>query len=215
MTINFEKRTLVELKYARMIANFASSNGFIAKESSSLNYPAHLGAVMADSILQAGVNYRTVVQPRISAILQNYPKANNIHGVSEVVQNENLSEFLNWRHFEKIDRFRNLANMFEKKSIITTGDLKNAIDCSDFRGDLLALHGIGKKTIDYMANLVGLESIAVDRHVKSFAVRCGLHVTDYDVLKRTFCFAADLLDSNRSHFDAWVWNAEANKVFAA
>ena len=86
------------------------------------------------------------------------------------------------------------------------------MDSLEFRGELLGLLGVGRKTIDYMACLVGLDSLAVDRHVRTFANRSGIESTDYETLKRTFCFAADLLKSSRRQFDAWVWQIESSKV---
>jgi hypothetical protein len=42
------------------------------------------------------------------------------------------------------------------------------------------------------SGLEGLESIAADRHIRTFAARAGVDDDDYDFLKSTFCVAADL-----------------------
>ena len=156
MTTDDEERALEELRYARLVADYASKNGFSPQRLPPSSYPKHIGAVMADSILQAGVNYRTVVQPRIIEILQYYPNAENFDGVSEVIRNDDLPKFLKWHHFEKVNRFLNLADMFQGNAIRTTNDLKKSIVKTDFKEELLSVHGIGRKTVDYMANLVGV-----------------------------------------------------------
>ncbi|TIS84458.1 MAG: hypothetical protein E5X00_01335 [Mesorhizobium sp.] len=64
--------------------------------------------------------------------------------------------------------------------------------------------------MDYMQCLVGIDSIAVDRHVRTFAKRVGVVEEDYDFLRSVFCYAADLLSVSRREFDAWVWRREAS-----
>lgn len=63
----------------------------------------------------------------------------------------------------------------------------------------------GRKTVDYMACLVGIDSIAVDRHMRTFARQVGVENDDYHFLRRSFCCAADLLALSRREFDAWLW----------
>lgn len=59
-----------------------------------------------------------------------------------------------------------------------------------------------------MACLVGVESIPVDRHVRSFALRLDIKCQDYHFLQKAFCFAADFLGISRRDFDAWIWQRE-------
>jgi hypothetical protein len=61
-----------------------------------------------------------------------------------------------------------------------------------------------------MGCLVGMDSVAVDRHVRAFARRVGVLEDDYDFLKTVFCYAADLLSVSRRQFDAWVWHRESS-----
>lgn len=56
-----------------------------------------------------------------------------------------------------------------------------------------------------MACLVGIDSIAVDRHVRAFARSVGVENDDYHFLRKSFCCAADLLSLPRREFDAWLW----------
>jgi len=63
------------LSVARRIANQAKDEGVLFEEKRTRSTCGHLGAVLADSILQAGLNYTTVVRPRVLAILQVYPSS--------------------------------------------------------------------------------------------------------------------------------------------
>jgi hypothetical protein len=63
--------------------------------------------------------------------------------------------------------------------------------------------------VDYLACLVGIESIAVDRHVRAYARRAGVESQDYDFLREVFCGAADLLSLSRRAFDGWIWRKES------
>ena len=47
-------------------------------------YRDHIGALFTDAILQAGVNYRSVVRPRVERVLFNFPEANTVSSFSNV-----------------------------------------------------------------------------------------------------------------------------------
>ncbi|MEM6900515.1 MAG: hypothetical protein AAF583_12170 [Pseudomonadota bacterium] len=209
MTTASQHKVLVSLRNARRVAAYALQCGYEVEIDQTHEYPEHLGAVMADSILQAGVNYRSVVHPRVVDILTNYPEANELKGVENIIASGLLPHFLKWQHSVKIDRFHSLAVFLGEHSVNTTSDLRMNLQKTEFRAKLLCVFGVGRKTIDYMACLVGLDHIAVDRHIKAFAKSCEVHSNDYDILQRSFGFAADLMGAGRRHFDAWVWSYES------
>ena len=74
------------------------------------------------------------------------------------------------------------------------------------------MKGIGPKTVDYLACLVGADCIAVDRHIRGFAEAAGLENNGYEYLRQVFSFAADLLDVSRREFDARIWHYQSIKV---
>ncbi|MDU5369850.1 MAG: hypothetical protein E6107_00330 [Enterobacter sp.] len=80
---------------------------------------------------------------------------------------------------------------------------------NEFCDAIQTINGIGPKTVDYMGCLVGIDSIAVDRHVRTFAKAIGVKNDDYHFLRESFCFAADLLSLSRREFDAWLWRRAA------
>ena len=199
------------LMAARVIADLAYQEGVCSMPQLLRASCEHLGAVLADSVLQAGLNYKSVVRPRIERILSLYPNAAFLDGLTEIVNANSSAKFLNWSHYEKISRFENLVLSMREYSISNVKTLRNTLVDEKFCEHLQGIHGVGPKTIDYMACLVGLESIAVDRHIRAYAKRAGLEHSDYYFLKKSFCFAADLLSISRRGFDAWIWKKESEK----
>lgn len=95
--------------------------------------------------------------------------------------------------------------------IQSTCDLGAALRDEGFREDIRRVKGIGPKTVDYMACLVGVDCIAVDRHIRGFAECVGLEDDSYGYLREVFSFAADLLSVSRRDFDSNIWHHQAKK----
>ena len=194
---------------ARRIADFAREEGALAQRYQPRASCDHMGAVIADAVLQAGLNYATVVRPRVLNILRNFPAEHRVSALVRLVSENKTAAFLNWHHPEKISRFERLVDFLMRRNIELVQDLQTHLLQDDFCDALSGIKGIGPKTIDYMACLVGIDSIAVDRHVRTFAKRAGIEHDDYSFLRQTFCYAADLLTLPRRDFDAWIWRKEA------
>jgi 3-methyladenine DNA glycosylase/8-oxoguanine DNA glycosylase len=77
--------------------------------------------------------------------------------------------------------------------------------------ELQTIKGIGPKTVDYLACLVGADRIAVDRHVISFTAQAGVDAGGYEDVQTIVSYAADLLGILRRDFDAWIWAHYARK----
>lgn len=196
---------LEQIAFARRIADHADRLGIQCSPTTPRSIGNHIGAVLADAVLQAGVNYRTVVRGRIERIHSQFPEAATLTGLMNLIERGEASNFLLWNHFTKVIRFVTLAQFLALRHIETTIDLKAWLCKSIARDHLLGLHGIGPKTYDYLCCLVGIDCIAVDRHIKTFANEAGVPLTDYDGLKSAFSFAADFLGIARRDFDAWIW----------
>ncbi|EMN1926133.1 hypothetical protein RVV18_000491 [Burkholderia ambifaria] len=194
---------------ARRIADHAKDEGALFEEKHPRATCEHLGAVLADSVLQAGLNYTTVVRPRVLAILRAHPTRHTISSLVALIQDGKSSAFLNWRHHEKVSRFEALVGFLKDRGIEDVRDLRAGLASDEFCDAIQTVNGIGPKTVDYMACLVGIDSIAVDRHVRTFAKTVGVENNDYDFLRKSFCSAADLLSLPRREFDAWLWRRAA------
>ena len=193
------------------MADFASSQGVPATYVVQRSTYKHAGALLADAVLQAGLSYRSVVMPRVGRILKEFPDADRVSALRYLVEKGSTAHLLNWQHRTKIERFERLVCFLHRAKVDTTDDMRTVLKSEPFCADLQSLNGVGPKTIDYMACLVGIESIAVDRHIRTFALRSGVDNDAYEFLKNVFCFAADLLSISRREFDAWVWSREASR----
>lgn len=197
------------LLVARRIADHAKDEGALFERKHPRATCEHLGAVIADSVLQAGLNYTTVVRPRVLTILQAHPNRHTIPSLVSLIQDGETSAFLNWRHHEKVSRFEALVIFLQRWGVEDVQDLRASLASDEFCDAIQTVNGIGPKTVDYMACLVGIDSIAVDRHVRTFARAVGVENDDYHFLRRSFCCAADLLSLPRREFDAWLWRRAA------
>lgn len=196
---------------ARCVADHAVRAGLLSSRVSYRPVYHHMGAVLADSVLQAGLNYEKVVKPRIASILETFPHASTVNTLIQVIETEGSSKFLRWEHEEKISRFDSLVTFVAEARIENTCELSKALRDDRFRSDIQHVRGVGPKTVDYMACLVGVDCIAVDRHVRGFAEFVGLEDGSYDYLRDVFSFAADLLSISRREFDSSIWHYQAVK----
>ncbi len=206
---------LEELSYARRIADYADGLGVRHLPVKPRVASDHLGAVLADAILQAGVSYRTVVRTRIDRIHSRFPEAATLSGLMAILERQGAADFLLWSHPIKTMRFESLTRLLAAQSVGTTFELKCWLSRSDAREHLLSVHGIGPKTCDYLGCLVGIDCIAVDRHVRTFVSEAGVIIGDYDRLKSVVSYAADLLGVTRRDFDAWIWKTTSERGAAA
>lgn len=190
---------------ARQIADYAGTLGAQPTHVVSRAPVTHFGAVIADSVLQAGVNYGTVVRARVDRICIQFPEAATLSGLMSTLEVRSAADFLLWTHPVKVNRFLSLTEFFECRGLETTNHISDWVQGRHSRQELLSLHGIGPKTFDYLACLVGVDCIAVDRHVRTFASEAGVQLKDYESLKAAVSFAADLLEMSRRDFDSWIW----------
>ena len=199
------------LKAARRVADFASLQGVPSSYAVPRSTYVHVGALLADAVLQAGLSYRAVVLPRVGRILREFPDADRVSALICLVKKGGTAHLLDWQHPTKVERFEHIVCFLHRAKVDTTDDIRTVLKSEMFCAELRLLKGVGPKTIDYMACLVGIESIAVDRHIRTFAARAGVNSDEYEFLKDAFCFAADLLSISRREFDAWVWFREAGQ----
>ena len=197
------------LASTRQIATHAESKGIAVHTTPVRPVIDHIGAALADCILQAGLNYRTVVRPRVERIKTSYPLAANLSGVKAVIDSGQIADFLCWHHPEKLSRFGGLVSLLCVDDVEKVSDLRDWLMRTSARDRMLSLHGVGPKTFDYLCCIVGIDRIAVDRHVISFASEAGVSTGHYDDLQAV---AADLLGMPRRDFDAWIWKHRARET---
>ena len=148
---------------------------------------------------------------RIDRIIQDFPEAATLSGMFNAIDSIGVAEFLRWNHHTKVSRFVCLAELLRDESIDDFHQLRTWLQNPACREKLRAIHGVGPKTVDYLCGLVGLDFIAVDRHIRAFASDAGVTTADYDFLQTVISYAADLLGVSRRHFDASIWTYVSNQ----
>ena len=165
----------------------------------------HMGAVISDSVLQAGLNYRTVVEPRVRRLLHQHPEACTTTGFRETIAFHGLSTLLNWRHPEKPRRIMDLTWFFSNEEVETEDMLRSWLGHPGNARLLLGLPALGPKTVDYMKMLVGIATVPVDRHVRLLVSAAGLTYSRYEDIQQVVELTADHLGLDASSFDRAIW----------
>ncbi|WET51033.1 hypothetical protein PYS58_07805 [Chryseobacterium indologenes] len=174
-------------------------------------YNNHLGAVLADIILQAGLNYKTVVFPRVLNIYKNYESANDLNGLLNILEQTNISEFLQWKNEIKISRFRSVIEYLLENRISDSYDLSIHLQNPVHANEFLNIQGIGNKTLDYFLKLMNVETIAVDRHIINFLVKANIEFVNYNSAKKIVEYTADILEISRRDMDYSIWSFMSSK----
>lgn len=168
-------------------------------------YNTHLGAVLTDIILQSGLNYNTVVFPRVINVFNNFDRASDLNGLTDIINDIGLEKLLNWKNEVKIKRFQSVLEYLKNNSIQTTTELLIHLSYEDNVKDFLSIPGIGNKTIDYFFKLMHLETIAVDRHIIQFLTLANVDFHNYQTAKKIVEFTADILNISRRDIDYSIW----------
>lgn len=201
------------LKNARKLANYLKENFDF---SLSIEVPErkynHIGCLLADSVLQAGLNYKTVVLPRVQEISSDYPQALTLTAFAKVLKINGSKEVLRWNHSEKPKRLEELVDFFINEKIETTDDLSRWLQDKANIKQLLRINGIGPKTVDYIKMLTGIPEIPIDRHLKKIIREAEITENQYSEIHKLYTFAADLLSIKKSTLDWILWDTRTKKA---
>jgi hypothetical protein len=190
---------------SQKLVEFIDSLGdFSIRPISNRGY-GHMGATITDSILQAGLNYKTVVEPRVRAVLEGFPLATTSTEFLGILTEHGANKILGWKHPEKPRRVCELTTFFVAESVDTEECLGQYLRCAINCEKLLRLNGIGPKTLDYLKNFGGIPTIAVDRHITNFVAVAGITCSSYQEISRLVCTAADLISVSASDLDFAIW----------
>ena len=174
-------------------------------------YRDHIGALFTDAILQAGVNYKSVVKPRVESVLMRFPEADTVTAFSEVLDSYGVREVLHWNNAAKIRRMEDLVSFCSFRDIETAEDLIYFLNSESGEKQLKEINGIGNKTCDYMKRLLGFDTVAVDRHIREFLMDADIMFDDYFEIKEVVEFAADIMGETRRGLDYSIWSYMSNK----
>lgn len=168
------------------------------------NY-VHIGATVADAVLQANNKYEANVKPRINRILNKYKKPRTTSSVLRLLKSISTIEYLNWNGLDRADRFKQILELFKTESVEDEKDLKKWLLQESNLQKLISIKGIGPKTIDYFKILVGISTSAIDRHLLNFLSEAGLSPCSYSDAQTIINSTADILSIDRACFDHSIW----------
>ena len=124
MEIQEKAKRLV--KYINQISDFKIINEIDG------NYN-HMGAIITDAILQSGLNYESVVRPRVNNIIKKYPEARTTSEFQEIINKYGLKKILNWNDDEKPNRIKNVTIFFSEEKIERQLDLLTWLQNQSFQ----------------------------------------------------------------------------------
>jgi hypothetical protein len=178
--------------------------GFFIYTTIDGNYN-HIGATVADAVLQANNRYATNVKPRVNRILATYPEAQTTTSVLRLLEEIGAKEFLSWRGEDRAERFCRVLGLFASENIESEADLRAWLLQNANLLKLRSIKGIGPKTADYFKILVGVSTSAIDRHLLNFLGLAGLAPCGYNEAQEVINAAADILSVDRACFDHSIW----------
>jgi hypothetical protein len=74
----------------------------------------HIGATIADSVLQANNKYDTHVTPRIQRILTQWPNVKTVTAVLDLLRSVPAVTFLNWSGKDRAERFTSILHLLKR-----------------------------------------------------------------------------------------------------
>jgi hypothetical protein len=191
---------------AMKLALYISSLPNLSRQPEERNGYGHMGATLTDAILQPGLNYRTVVYPRVRNVMRRFPDATSTAAFWSIIGTFTAAEVLNWSHPEKPRRLYELTRLLLENGVQTEADLRRWITTPLNADRLLRTKGIGPKTVDYIGLLVGVPTVAIDRHIRKFIAMAGVQVDDYDELKLLVLESAEILELDPGTLDHSIWH---------
>jgi hypothetical protein len=165
----------------------------------------HIGATIADAVLQANMRYETHVRPRIKRIRKMFPAAATMSGLKKTLMERTTSGFLDWRGMDRVKRFDDIVSLFSSESIETEDNLRDWLMNERNLVKLAMIKGIGPKTLDYFKILTGIQTCAIDRRLLDFLKQAGIEVSSYDEAKEIINLTADIMEVQRAYLDHSIW----------
>lgn len=165
----------------------------------------HMGAVITDTVLQAGLNYSTVVLPRVQTLIQRWPSACNTSTFSSLINRFGIKDVICWKDDEKPRRIECLTDFFIKQHVETELECRQWLSVECNLDSLRQVRGIGPKSVDYLKSLVGVPAVAVDRHIRTFVSWAGVSLFEYEDIRQVVCEAAEILGHGYCDLDHAIW----------
>jgi endonuclease III len=165
----------------------------------------HMGATIAEAILQAGMRYHAQVVPRVRHIRKIYPEATTSAAFLEVLDRDTPETAIDI-HGRKADYVRALTELLVAERVETEADLRAWLDDPGHVAQLLGVKGVGYKTVRFLRLLVGSsDDVAVDTRLRAFLRAAGVATDGYADTVAVVAGAAAILGVTQATLDASIW----------
>jgi hypothetical protein len=171
----------------------------------------HMGATICDAALQSGLNYRTVVAPRVAKCRRDWPTATTTSAFSRKIRLFDLGRLLDWRDPVKLTRIVDLTDFLLRSAVETEEELAAFLVQDHQAKSLLTVMGVGPKTLDYLRILAGLPAVAIDRHVQAVIAQAGVVCRSYEEGRQLMLAAAEYLAVDPAALDRRIWAATSQR----
>ncbi|MCD6327824.1 hypothetical protein J7M28_09755 [bacterium] len=196
---------------AETLSRFAwSLDGFVVLERLS-ETPDHLGAIVVDAVLQAGINYKTVVRPRVERLRDEYPEARTTSGFLALIDRVCLSDLIEWKGQTKLSTIAEVLNLLKQEQVETRSQLKLWLLQFGSTSRLTQIKGIGEMTADYLKMLAGIEVCAADSLTMGFMRQAGIEPKSYDEARDILCRASRMMDVHPVALGFSIWEYMAKQ----
>lgn len=165
----------------------------------------NMGATIIDGILQAGVNYKSTVKPRVNEYLEQYPNVITVKQFKILCDEVTVPKLIKWKKSAKTERIENLTSFLIDEAIDTEAEFRKWLEYSNNITKLKRISGIKNKTADYFKILTGHSTNAIDRHLIGFLTNAGITVLGYEEAQQIISDAASILGIQESYFDHSIW----------
>jgi hypothetical protein len=166
---------------------------------------AHIGATIADAILQANRNYKLIVKPRVNRILRIYSDTQTTSSLVELLGHITIGEFMDYQSKIRAQRFKEVLDLLLREAVETTSDLRHWLTYPESVAKLRAINGVGPKTVDYLKILAGIPAVAIDRRLLKFLSMAGINSYSYVDAQDIIILTSDIMGYDRAHFDHSIW----------
>lgn len=169
----------------------------------------HMGAKLADAVLQSGVRYEVFVRPRVDRIAADCPTAQTTSGFLALLHSEGPVKVLNLKAGRKLRTIVELAQFLVDRGVENATALSRWLQVAGNPSSLITVYGVGPKTVSFLKLLVGLDAIAVDRQVLRFVQEAGVDLKTPDLVEAMLTKAGKQLGLSGAQVDQLVWRSMA------
>ncbi len=169
----------------------------------------HLGSVIVDAVLQARQSYKNTVAPRVVEFERNQPGAVTLEGFLAFLETGELREAIRWHGATRLNRIGLIAAALADCNVDTVSDLHDAFAAEvtdkvlEYR--LRQIDGVGRKTVNYLRILSGIDACAIDMRLKRFAAEAGIGNLSVRHLEEVIAEAAREAHTTLRAIDAAMW----------